>query len=83
MGRTTPTYRCILEAIIGEWKGFRKALRSEDRKAFDRLMIKARKHASAASYEARLDTTEAIFMSMILEIEKELEAIKKSIREKR
>jgi hypothetical protein len=32
-----PTYRTVLEALIGEWQGFRKALRKEEQVAFDRL----------------------------------------------
>ena len=30
MGRTVPTYRTVLEALISDWQGFRKALRKED-----------------------------------------------------
>lgn len=59
MGRTLPTYRQILEEIISEWGKYRKALRKEDREAFDMLIEKARKHASAASYEARLNPIES------------------------
>jgi hypothetical protein len=36
MGKTVPTYRMALEFRIQRWKGFRKALNSEeDREAFD------------------------------------------------
>jgi hypothetical protein len=38
----------MLEALIADWQGFRKALRKEDQVAFDRLMDKARGLASAA-----------------------------------
>jgi hypothetical protein len=41
MGRTVATYRTVLEALISDWQGFRKALRKEDQEAFDRLMEKA------------------------------------------
>ena len=77
MGRTLPTYRQLLEVIISEWNVFKKALRKEDRKAFEALMAKARKHASAAGYNTRVNPMESFFMSIILEMEKELDDIKK------
>ena len=81
MGRTIPTYRNILENLVNEWQGFRKALRKEDREAFDRLIEKARMHASAASYEARTDPVESMFMSILLEQEKEIGELRKKIEE--
>jgi hypothetical protein len=42
MGRTVPSFRMLLEGIIGELSDFRRALRGEDRAAFDSLMNKAR-----------------------------------------
>ena len=79
MGRTVPTYRNILENMVSEWQEFRKAFRKEDREAFDRLMEKARMHASAASYDARIDPTESMFMSILLEQEKEIGDLRKKI----
>lgn len=79
MGRTVPTYRNILENFVLEWQEFRKAFRKEDREAFDRLMEKARMHASAASYDARIDPTESMFMSILLEQEKEIGDLRKKI----
>ena len=81
MGRTVPTYRNILENLVSEWQGFRRALRKEDREAFDRLMEKARMHANAASYEARVDPVESMFMSILLEQEKEIGELRKKIAE--
>ncbi len=81
MGRTVPTYRNVLENVVNEWQGFRKALRKEDKEAFDRLMEKARMHASAASYGARVDPVESAFMSILLEQEKEIGELRKKIVE--
>ena len=81
MGRTVPTYRNVLENVVNEWQGFRKALRKEDKEAFDRLMEKARMHASAASYGARVDPVESVFMSILLEQEKEIGELRKKIVE--
>ncbi len=74
MGRTIPTYRLHLESILNDWMDYRRALRERDREAFDRLLNKARQHASAASYSAHLDPTDLAFLSILLEMEKELEA---------
>lgn len=77
MGRTLPTYRQILEGIIVEWNRYKRALRKEDRELFEELMEKARKHASAAGYDARVNPMESFFMSIILEIEKEMKEIRR------
>ena len=77
MGRTVPTYRRTLESIIREWGEFRRALDGEDREVFDRVMNRARRHSSASSYAALCDPLEAIIISILLEQEKEIEALKK------
>jgi hypothetical protein len=81
LGRTVPTYRNVLENLIREWQEFKRALRKEDREVFDRLIEKARLHASAASYEARLDPMESMFMSILLEQEKEIQELKEKLKE--
>jgi predicted CopG family antitoxin len=73
MGRTVPTYRLHLESILGDWMDYRRALREKDREAFDRVISKARQHASAASYCAHMDPTVLAILSVLLEIEKESE----------
>jgi membrane protein required for beta-lactamase induction len=55
----------VLEALIRDWQGFRKALRKEDQAAFDRLMDKARNLASAAGYDSRTDQMELVVMSIL------------------
>ena len=76
MGRTIPTYRLHLESILNDWMDYRRALRERDREAFDRLLNRARQHASAASYSAHLDPTDLAFLSIFLEMEKELEGLR-------
>ena len=72
MGRTVPTYRLHLESILDDWMDYRRALREKDREAFDRLLNKARQHASAASYCAHMDPTNLAFLSILLETDKEI-----------
>lgn len=76
MGRTIPTYRLHLESILNDWMDYRRALREKDREIFDRLLNRARQHASAASYSAHLDPTALAFLSILLEMEKELETLR-------
>ena len=72
MGRTVPTYRLHTESIINEWMDYRRALREKDREVFDELMYKARLHASAGSYTAQLDPVATMFLSILLEMQKEI-----------
>ena len=76
MGRTIPTYRLHLESILNDWMDYRRALRERDRQAFDRVISKARQHASAASYCAHMDPTILAILSVLLEMEEEMEKIK-------
>ena len=62
-----------------EWNDFRRALRSCDREAFDSLVNRARMHASASTYAISLDPTESALLSMLLEHEKELLAMKRRL----
>ena len=71
MGRTIPTYRLHLESILNDWMDYRRALREKDREVFDRVISKARLHASAASYCAHMDPTVLAILSVLLEMEKE------------
>jgi hypothetical protein len=76
MGRSVPTYRMKLEELIAELAPYRRALREEDRAAFDALMNRARRYASAAGYQASADPMETAVLSMLLGLEKEMEALK-------
>ena len=82
MGRTVLTYRAILEEAIRDWDGFRRALRKDDLLAFDGMMRKARTHASASGFNPMADTADTIFISILLEHEKELEELKRAGRAK-
>jgi len=82
LGRTVATYRLALESMAQQWNDFRRALRSGDREAFDALMNRARMHASAATYAISLDPTESALLSMLLEHEKEILALRKELEKK-
>ncbi len=76
MGRTLATYRMLLEGEIARWRDFRRALRKKDQAAFDELMKHARTHSSASGYHVTLDHFETMVMAMLLEMKKEIEALK-------
>src|SRR3990170_8128903 len=78
MGRTVPTYRLHTESILNDWMDYRRALRERDREVFDELMFKARAHASAGSYTAHLDPVATMFLSILLELQKEIQALRTS-----
>ncbi len=77
MGRTVPTYRIHLESILDRWTDYRRALRDRDRELFDRMIEKARLHSSAASFCAHLDPVELATISILLEMQREIEDLRK------
>ncbi len=79
MGRTVPSFRMLLEEIIAELSIFRRALHGEDKPAFDRLMNKARKHASSCTVAPTLDPMDAVFLSILVEQEKELNLLREGM----
>jgi hypothetical protein len=90
VGRTVESYRMALEDEIRRWKGFTKALRAEDREAFEALMDACRLYASAGSNATQPILFEPMVMSILLyqqkkirRLEKALDAIKKSRNEAR
>ena len=83
MGRTVETYRMAIEVEIRRWKGFGKALRNEDREAFEELMDACRSYASAGSNAVQPILFEPMTISMLLsqqirlqKLQKELNALK-------
>jgi len=79
LGRTVPSYRIALECEIKEWNGFIKALRSDDREAFEQMMNICRNYASAGSNATRPVLLEPMFMSILLAQQKALTEIKKDL----
>ncbi|HIH43598.1 MAG TPA: hypothetical protein HA257_00515 [Candidatus Methanoperedenaceae archaeon] len=79
MGRTVPSFRNLLEEITSELSVFRRALRGEDKTAFDSLMNHARKHASSCTVAPALDPMDAVFLSILVEQQKELMSLREAI----
>lgn len=78
------SYRMALDHEVQRWSGFARALRKEDRAAFEQLMDICRNYASAGSNATRPVLFEAMVMSVLLhqqkllsKLEKELNAVSK------
>ena len=80
MGRTVPSFRPALEHEIESWKDFKRALRPEEQKIFDKLMNFARIHADAGSLSARPMLSEVLFISFAIEQEKKIEALEEKVK---
>jgi hypothetical protein len=76
MGRTLATTVQLIQAEEAVWQAFRRALRTEDREAFDRLWRHVRFHAVPASMANRPVPFEALLMAMLVGIAKELDEIR-------
>lgn len=81
MGRTNPTYRNSLEKMKDQWKSFRRGLRQENKKYFDRFFEDASKHASAASYMNPKNPAVTVFLSAIIQQRKKIEKMENRIEE--
>lgn len=84
MGKTVESYRMALEDEIHRWSGFEKALRTEDRQAFEALMDACRNFASAGSNATNPILFEPMVISILLSqqvkisrLEKALDAVKR------
>jgi len=83
MGKTVESYRVALDIEIQSWSGFARALRNEDREAFEQMLDACRNYASAGSNATRPVLFEAMVMSILLfqqkkltKLEAELNALK-------
>jgi hypothetical protein len=84
MGKTVESYRMALEDEVHRWSGFEKALRTEDRQAFEALMDACRNYASAGSNATNPILFEPMVISILLSqqvkisrLEKALDAVKR------
>ena len=68
-----------LDDEISRWKGFAKALRKEDREAFETLMDACRGYASAGSNAVQPILFEPMIMSMLLSQQVRLQRLEKKL----
>ena len=80
MGRTVLPYSQVWEAERQRWQKFRRALRKEDQAHLDRLFESARLHLQAGVYASNPWPLESMLLSMLLEHQKDLMALKKRLQ---
>jgi len=80
MGRTVLPFSRVLEQEVQEWKKFRRGLRKEDQQFLDRLFEEARLHVQAGVYASRPWPFETILVSILIEHEKALVALKSQLQ---
>jgi len=80
MGRTVPSYRMALEWEIEKWKGFKKALKTQDEKeAFETLMDYCRNHAMASGNACNPIVFEPMTMSILLGQQKRIRQLEQHL----
>jgi len=79
MGKTIESYRMAIEDEIRRWSGFAKALRIEDREAFEALMDACRNYASAGSNAAQPVLFEPMVLSILVSQQKQITRLKKAL----
>jgi len=81
MGKTVESYRMALESEISRWNGFDRALRKDDREAFDELMDMCRSFAMAGGNATNLIIFEPMIMYILLFQQKRIKQIEKEMHE--
>lgn len=79
MGKTVESYRMALEDEICRWKGFAKALRTEDKAAFDEVMDACRSLASAGSNATQPILFEPMILSIVVNLQKKMSRLEKRL----
>jgi hypothetical protein len=79
MGKTVESYRIALDMEIQRWNNFARALRSDDKEAFEQLMDACRNYASAGSNATRPILFEPMIISILLHQQKRLNTLEKEL----
>lgn len=79
MGKTVESYRIALEDEISRWKGFERALRVEDREAFEAVMDACRSYASAGSNATQPILFEPMVISILVSQQKKIRQLEKRL----
>jgi len=79
MGKTVESYRMALEGEISRWSGFVRALRKDDREAFEQMMDMCRGYASAGSNATNPILFEPFVMSILLAQQKKIMSLEKKL----
>ncbi|MGC8662999.1 MAG: hypothetical protein ACP5SF_01550 [Thermoplasmata archaeon] len=78
MGRNVSSMREEINKILERWKSYERAMKESDKKAMEKIIEKVKMHSGEATY-ALEDPLEAVFLSVLVEIQKEMDEIKNGI----
>jgi hypothetical protein len=79
MGKTVESYRMALESEISRWNGFVRALRKDDREAFEEMMDLARGNGMAAGNACNPILFEPFVLSILLAQQKRIIFLEKKL----
>ena len=79
MGKTVESYRMALEDEVRRWNGYARALRIDDKEAFDILTDACRTYASAASNATQPIIFDSMVMSMLLAQQKQIRRLENEL----
>jgi hypothetical protein len=79
VGKTVESYRMALDREVQRWSVFARALRKDDREAFEQLIDICRNYASAGSNATRPVLFEPMVLSILLDHQKTLNRLKKEL----
>ena len=80
MGKTLPPFSQLIEAERRRWAPFKRALPKADQGLFDRLFDCAKLNVQAGVYLSRAWPFEVIVMAILLEQQKQLEALEQRLQ---
>ncbi len=75
MGRNVESMRQEIEKIIARWKSYERAMKEEDKIYMEKIIENVKKHSGEAQY-ALFDPLEAVILSVLIEMEREIEELK-------
>jgi hypothetical protein len=81
LGKTVESYRIALEQEISRWNGFARALRKDDKEAFDELMDMCRSFASESSNATNPVVFESMVMSILLAQQENMKELENRLHE--
>lgn len=79
VGRTVESHRIAMEEEIHTWDGFARALRKDDKEAFNELMDMCRSFAMASSNATNPIIFEPMIMSILLAQQERIRTLEKKL----
>ncbi len=81
MGRTVSTWRMRIEERMVAWNNFRRALRTEDKLALDKMAKSVRERASAGGMMPTSEPMEPMFLAIMVDAYCKMARLERRIEE--